>query len=155
MLDIRFIRDHPDLVKEGIRKKGEADNVDELLAADAQLRGLLQKGEALKNRRNVVSEEIGKLKRDKKDASSAIGEMETVKSQTKSIDEELRQVEETVNRLLLLLPNIPHPSVPVGTKPADNLEIARWGQPPVIDFKPLTHWELIEKLGIIDFDRGS
>jgi seryl-tRNA synthetase len=155
MLDIKFIREHPDLVKEGIRKKGEVDNVDELLAADTQLRGLLQKGEALKSRRNVVSEEIGKLKRDKKDASSPIAEMETVKSQIKSIDEELKHVEETVNRLLLLLPNIPHPSVPVGAKPADNQEIAKWGEPPVIDFKPLTHWELIEKLGIIDFDRGS
>src|SRR5258706_9101866 len=105
MLDIRFIRDPPELVKEGIRKKGETDNVDELLAADAQLRGLLQKGEALKNRRNVVSEEIGKLKRDKKDASSAIGEMETVKTQIKSIDEELLQLEGTVILLLLPLPN--------------------------------------------------
>ena len=155
MLDIKFIREHPDLVKEGIRKKGETDNVDELLAADTQLRGLLQKGEALKSRRNVVSEEIGKLKRDKKDASSPIAEMETVKSQIKAIDDELKHVEETVNRLLLLLPNIPHPSVPVGTKPSDNQEIAKWGEPPVIDFKPLSHWELIDKLKIIDFDRGS
>src|SRR5258706_15049931 len=130
MLDIRFIRDPPELVKEGIRKKGEADNVDELLAADARLRALLQKGEALKNRRNVVSEEIGKLKRDKKDAASAIGEMETVKSQIKSIDEELRQGEETVKRLLLLLPNIPHPSLSVGAKTPDKHENAKWGGTP-------------------------
>jgi seryl-tRNA synthetase len=81
--------------------------------------------------------------------------METVKSQIKAIDDELKHVEETVNRLLLLLPNIPHPSVPVGTKPSDNQEIAKWGEPPVIDFKPLSHWELIDKLKIIDFDRGS
>src|ERR1043166_9931939 len=103
MLDIKCIREHPDLVKEGIRKKGETDHVDELLAADTQLRGLLQKGEARKSLRNVVSEEIGKLKRDKKDASSPIAEMETVKSQIKAIDDELKHVEETVNRLLLLL----------------------------------------------------
>ena len=155
MLDIRFIREHPDLVKEGIRKKGEVDMIDKVLELDASLRALIQKGEALKNRRNTVSEEIGKQKRDGKDAAAPIKEMEAVKNEIKSIDEELRRVEETLNKLLLAVPNIPHPSVPVGTKPTDNKEISKWGEKPVIDFKARTHWELIEKLGIVDFDRGS
>ena len=155
MLDIRFIREHPDLVKEGIRKKGEVDMIDKVLELDASLRALIQKGEALKNRRNTVSEEIGKQKRDGKDAAAPIKEMEAVKNEIKSIDEELRRVEETLNKLLLAVPNIPHPSVPVGTKPTDNKEISKWGEKPVIDFKARTHWELIDKLGIVDFDRGA
>ena len=154
MLDIKFIRDHSDLVREGIRKKGEVDSIDEVLKLDAQRRENLQKGEALKNRRNVVSEEVGKLKRGGKDASAEIAEMESVKTQIRTLDDEARLVEEALNRLLLMIPNIPHPSVPVGKTPADNQEIAVWGDAPVIDFKPKAHWELCQKLDIIDFERG-
>lgn len=155
MLDIHFIREHPDLVKEGIRKKGEVDNVDELLKLDGELRSTLQKGEALKNQRNIVSEKVGKLKREGKDGAPLIAEMEAIKTQIKAIDEKLRDLEKSLNDRMLQLPNIPHPSVPVGSKPSDNQEIAKWGENPVIDFKPRTHWELNEKLGIIDFNRGA
>jgi len=154
MLDIKFIREHPDLVKEGILKKGAEDNIDEVLKLDAQRRELLQRVEILKNKRNIVSEEIGKLKREKKDASTAISQMEEVKNQIKSIDNEVKGVEEKLYQLMLTIPNVPHPSVPVGKTPADNREIFKWGEPPVIDFKPKPHWELAEKLDIIDFERG-
>jgi seryl-tRNA synthetase len=154
MLDIKFIREHPDLVKEGITKKGEVDSVDEILALDGQRRDILQKGEVLKNRRNIVSEEIGKLKKAGGDASSALTEMETVKGQIKAFDEEVRQVEEALNKLMLSVPNVPHPSVPVGKTPADNVVVGTWGEPPVIDFKPKPHWELTDRLDILDFERG-
>jgi seryl-tRNA synthetase len=154
MLELKFIREHPDLVKEGIKKKGDVDHVDEILNLDEQRRDILQKVEVLKNKRNVVSADIGKLKKEGKDASSVIAEMESVKNQIKSFDDELRTVEETLNKLMLQIPNIPHPSVPVGKTPADNQEIAKWGAPPVIDFNPKPHWELVEKLDIIDFERG-
>ncbi|MBI4810682.1 MAG: serine--tRNA ligase [Ignavibacteriales bacterium] len=154
MLDIKFIREHPDLVKEGIRKKGAEDNIDEVLRLDTQRREFLQKVEALKNRRNVVSEEIGKLKREKKDASTTIAQMDEVKTQIKSIDDELKEIERNLYQLMLTIPNVPHPTVPVGKTPADNQEISKWGEPPVIDFKPKSHWELAEKLDIIDFERG-
>ncbi|MBI5475363.1 MAG: serine--tRNA ligase [Ignavibacteriales bacterium] len=154
MLDIKFIREHPDLVKDGIRKKAGEDNIDEVLKLDGHRRELLQKVEVLKNKRNVVSDEIGKLKREKKDATSAISHMDEVKTQIKSIDDELAGVELTLDHLLLTIPNIPHPSVPVGKLPADNIEVAKWGEPPVVDFKPKPHWELAEKLDIIDFERG-
>ncbi|MBI1806404.1 MAG: serine--tRNA ligase [Ignavibacteria bacterium] len=154
MLDIKFIREHPDLVREGIQKKGAADSVDEVLRLDAHRRELLQKVEHLKSHRNMVSEEVGKLKRTGKDAATVIAEMETVKNQIKSIDDELRGVEETLHGFMLTIPNIPHPSVPVGTKPEHNQEVATWGEPPVIDFKPKPHWELVEKLDLIDFERG-
>jgi len=154
MLDIKFIREYPDLVREGILKKGHDDRIDDILQLDLRRREFLQKGEALKSRRNTVSEEIGKLKRVGQDASSAITEMEQVKSQIKEIDDGLGEVEKELQALLLQVPNIPHPSVPVGKIPADNQEIAKWGEPPVIDFKPKPHWELLEKLDIIDFERG-
>lgn len=154
MLDMKFIREHPDLVREGIQKKGDVDRVDEVLKLDARRRDLLQKGEMLKSRRNTVSEEIGKVKRGGQDASKSIEEMEHVKQQIKGFDDELKTVEEDLNRIVLQIPNVPHPSVPTGRTPADNEEIAKWGEPPVIDFKPKSHWELLEKLDIIDFERG-
>jgi seryl-tRNA synthetase len=154
MLDIKFIREHPDLVREGIAKKGHDDNVDSVLTLDHRRRELLQQGEVLKNRRNVVSDDIGKRKRSGEDASASIAEMDQVKTQIKTIDEDLRIVEDEFHALMLQIPNIPHPSVPIGKTPADNQEIAKWGEPPVIDFKPKSHWELLEKLDIIDFERG-
>jgi len=154
MLDIKFIRDHPDLVREGIAKKGATDSVDEVLKLDARRRDLLQRGEVLKNKRNVVSEEIGKLKRSGGDAATAITEMESVKNQIKSIDDELRSVEGSLHDLMLTIPNLPHPDVPVGKTPAENKEISKWGALPEIDFTPKPHWELAEKLDLIDFERG-
>jgi seryl-tRNA synthetase len=154
MLDLKFIREHPDLVTEGIRKKGSTANIDEILKLDTRRRELLQNGEALKNRRNTVSGEIGAVKKEGKDAAPAIAEMDSVKQQIKSIDDELKTVEDSLNQLLLTIPNIPHPSVPEGKNPEDNQVIATWGEPPVIDFTPKPHWELAEKLDIIDFERG-
>jgi len=154
MLDIKFIREHPDLVREGIAKKGHDDHIDEVLQLDLRRRDHLQKGEALKNRRNVVSEEIGKLKRSGGDASKPMAEMESVKSEIKSIDDELKIIEDQLRSLMLQIPNVPHPSVPVGKMPADNQSVSTWGELPVIDFKPKSHWELLEKLDIIDFERG-
>lgn len=154
MLDIKFIREYPDLVREGIAKKGEQDRVDDVLKLDDARRQLLQKGEVLKAKRNTVSDDIGKLKRSGGDASVAIGEMESVKQQIKAFDEELRLVEDELQKLMLIIPNIPHPSVPVGKTPDDNEEIAKWGAPPIIDFKPKSHWELNEELDLIDFERG-
>jgi seryl-tRNA synthetase len=154
MLDIKFIREHPDLVREGIAKKGDVDRVAEILEADARRRELVQKVEVLKARRNTVSEEVGKLKRTGQDASTVIAEMEAVKSDIKTMDDGIREVEEVLNKLLLLVPNVPHPSVPVGKTPEDNVTIATWGEEAKFDFTPKPHWEIFEKLGIVDFERG-
>jgi seryl-tRNA synthetase len=154
MLELKFIREHPDLVREGIRKKGETDRVDEILQLDLRRRELLGTAEALKNTRNTVSEEIGRLKKAKQDASGPISEMEKVKQSIKTLDEELGGVGEKLNALLLNVPNIPHPSVPEGKTPADNQEIASWGEEPVVDFSMKPHWDLVSKLDIIDFERG-
>ena len=155
MLDLRFIREHPDLVREGTRKKGEADKITDVLHLDEQRRELIAKTESLKNRRNIVSEEIAKLKKSGQDASGPIAEMNKVKEDVKKLDDELRAVEEELNKLLLTIPNVPHPSVPEGKTPADNQIMSSWGKLNEIDFAPKPHWEIAEKLGIIDFERGT
>lgn len=155
MLDLKFIREHPDLVKEGIRKKGHGNSIDAILRLDEHRRDIIAKTETLKNRRNTVSEEIAKMKKSGKDAGATIVEMNRVKDEIKTLDEELRKVEGELNTLLLSLPNLPHPSVPVGKTPADNQVISSWGKMNEIDFTPKPHWDLAERLGIIDFDRGA
>ncbi|HTX19616.1 MAG TPA: serine--tRNA ligase [Bacteroidota bacterium] len=155
MLDLKFIREHAPLVKEGIRNKRDVDNVDEILAADEQRRSLLQEGEVLKAKRNDVSSKIGKMKKANEDAGPAIAEMNGVKERIQAIDEELKIVEQRLEALLLTVPNIPHPSVPVGVTPEDNKEIFQWGEKLSADFEVKPHWDLAEKLGIIDFARGA
>ena len=156
MLDIRFIREHPDTVREGVARKGEDPvKVDEALRLDEQRRRLLQGTEALKSRKNTVSAEVARMKSQGQDATAVIAEMKTVADEIKQIDEELKGVEERLRATLLQIPNIPHPSVPSGKTPAENQSIATWGEPPAVDFPMRPHWELMEKLQIIDFARGT
>jgi seryl-tRNA synthetase len=156
MLDIRFVREHPDLVREGVTKKGDdPTRVDEAILLDDRRRQLIQQTEALKSRKNDVSVQVARMKAQGQDASVLITEMRSVAETIKSIDDELRTVEEGLRSTLLQIPNLPHPSVPEGKTPADNKVIATWGEPPVIDFVPLPHWELMEKLKILDFPRGT
>lgn len=154
MLDLKFIREHPDLVREGIRKKGGTDSVDEVLRLDGRRREILHESEALKARRNAVSDEIGKAKRSGGDASAAMAEMENAKKRIKELDEETRSVDDRLRAVMLSIPNVPHPSVPDGATPADNKEIATWGEEPAVDVAPKPHWEVAAKHGIIDFERG-
>jgi|WetSurMetagenome_2_1015567.scaffolds.fasta_scaffold111065_2 seryl-tRNA synthetase len=156
MLDIRFIREHPDVVRQGVTRKGESTTaVDEALRLDEQRRHLVQRTEALKSRKNTVSADVARMKAQKQDASAVIAEMKVVADEIKQIDEELNGVEERLRGVMLQIPNIPHPSVPDGRTPADNQPVATWGAPPVADFPLRPHWELMEKLQIIDFTRGT
>ena len=155
MLDIKFIRENHDLVRKGAEAKGLTVNLGEIITLDEKRRNLIQEGESLKAQRNQVSAQIGKLKKEGGDASKAIADMEIVKGRIQSIDEELREVETKLNSALLNVPNIPHPSVPLGKTPAENKEIFKWGEQPGTDFPLKPHWELAEKHGIIDFHRGS
>jgi seryl-tRNA synthetase len=155
MLDLKFIREHTELVKQGIKAKREVDNVDKILLLDEQRRAFIQEGETLKAKRNDVSAKIGQMKKSGGDASSAITEMNEVKSRIQAIDEELKVVQEQVEALLLTVPNVPHSSVPVGATPEDNKEVSVWGEKLSVDFQLKPHWELTDKLGIIDFTRGA
>src|SRR3990172_12979936 len=155
MLDLKFIREHFETVRKGAEAKGMRVNLGEIISRDERRRALIQEGEALKAQRNEVSGSIGKLKKEGKDAESAIREMETVKSRIQTIDAQWRELEGQVAALLLTVPNVPHPSAPLGKPPADNKEISTWGEAPSVDFRLKPHWDLAEALGILDFSRGS
>jgi seryl-tRNA synthetase len=156
MLDIRFIRDNPALVKEGVARKGEdPSRVDDAIRLDEQRRQLLQRSEFLKSRKNSVSAQVAGMKSKKLDASALITEMKAVADDIKLLDDELKVVEQNLSAVMLLIPNIPHSTVPVGRTPADNKVVSSWGEPPSTDVPPKPHWELMEKLEIIDFPRGT
>ena len=156
MLDIKFIREHPDTVREGVTRKGEdPSRVDDALRLDQERRQLLQKTETLKSRRNVVSSQVARMKSKGENADALILEMRTVADEIKMLDDRLRQTEQSLQETLLLIPNLPHPTVPVGTTPADNQVVSVWGEEPIIDFQPLSHWDLIEKRNLVNFAKGT
>ena len=156
MLDLKFIREQPDVVRAGVARKGEDPaRVDDVIAIDTRRRELLQRTEALKSRKNTVSADVAKLKAARENADALIAEMRAVADEIKGLDDQLRTVEEQLRAALLLIPNIPHPDVPDGRTPADNTVIAEWGSDPVIDFTPKPHWELLETLHLVDFARGT
>ncbi|HEX9828798.1 MAG TPA: serine--tRNA ligase [Bacteroidota bacterium] len=155
MLDIKFIRENYDAVRKGAEAKGLTVNLGDIISLDEKRRALIQEGEALKAKRNQVSAEVGKKKKEGAEVSALIAEMEVVKNRIQSLDHELHAIEHSLNALLLNVPNLPHPSVPVGKTPADNKEVFVWGEAPAVDFPLKPHWDLTEKLGIIDFARGS
>lgn len=155
MLDIKFIRENKEAVKEGVSRKSEDPaKVDDALRLDEKRRQILQQAEQLKSRKNTVSAEVAKKKSRGEDASGVFDEMRKVSDEIKSLDDELAAIEVNLRAVLLAIPNIPHSSVPVGKTPAENQVVATWGEIPAIDFLPKPHWELVEKLGIIDFQRG-
>lgn len=155
MLDLKFIRENAETVQRGAEAKGMIIDIPAILSLDEQRRKLIQEGEALKARRNEVSAQIGKAKKSGGDASEAITEMEAVKNRIQTLDADLRTTEAKLNDLLLTVPNVPHPSVPLGKTPEDNKEVFRWGELPVVDFPLKPHWEITDRLGIIDFTRGA
>ncbi len=158
MLDIKFIRENPEIVKQGIINKNEKDTVDEILLADREKRQLLTKTEELKARRNKVSQEVGRLKRTGENADDIVAEMKQVADHIKQLDEQIRSVDENLQELLLWVPNLPHSSTPVGRSEEDNVETKQW-LPEGFSFeneeKILDHIELGKKLNILDFERGA
>lgn len=155
MLDIKLIRANPDQVRTGLAKRGVEALVDDLLQLDQYRRDRLITVENLKNKRNVVSKEIGRLKAAKVDASNLIGEMKTVNDEIKRLDGEINEFEEKISSMLLSIPNLPQEDVPVGQDEQENVEIRRWGKPREFSFAPQPHWELGEKFDILDFERGA
>ncbi|MGA3244763.1 MAG: serine--tRNA ligase [Bacteroidota bacterium] len=155
MLDLKFIRENLETVQKGADAKGATIDLQSIISLDEHRRKLIQENDSLKARRNDVSAQIGKLKKEGGDAAPAIAEMETVKNRIQALDSDLRETEGKLNDLLLTVPNVPHPSVPFGRTPADNKEIFRWGELPKVDFELKPHWDITDRLGILDFARGS
>ncbi|MDR3554096.1 MAG: serine--tRNA ligase [Syntrophobacteraceae bacterium] len=155
MLDVKFVRDNMELVRRMLGNRQSKLDLEPLIKLDETRRRLLVDVEEKKHRRNVASEEIARLKKEKQDGSSLVEEMKELGQEIKSIDLHLGQVEQEFMEFLLAIPNVPHDSVPVGSDEKDNREVRKWGEKPVLDFEPKPHWEIGESLGILDFERGA
>ncbi|MGW5984016.1 serine--tRNA ligase [Bacillus mycoides] len=156
MLDVKVLRTNLEEVKKKlISRGGEFLELDKFEELDQKRRDLLVGVEELKNKRNEVSERIANLKREKQDAKELISEMREVGENIKTLDEELRYMEEELNTILLALPNLPNETVPVGASEDDNVEIRKWGEINEFSFEAKPHWEVAEKLGLLDFERAA
>lgn len=156
LFDVKLLRNEIERVKEAMTARGKpAEEIERFTGLDGKRRELLQESEQLKNRRNTVSQEVATKKRNGEDAESLIVEMRDVNDRIKRLDEEVRVLEDDLNKLLLSIPNMPHASVPVGSSEEDNVEMRRVGEIPSFSFEPKAHWELADKLGILDFEAGA
>ena len=172
MISLAFIRENPDAVRKALADRHTEAPLDDILSLDGHWRDLLQEVESLRAERNAAGKEMGQLNRviqEQDKASEAPAErqqavarrdeilerMRHVSQRIDELEEELRQVEERLNDLLLELPNIPDPEVPLGEGEEDNVVVRTEGEPRTFDFEPRPHWELGERLGIIDFERGA
>ncbi|GAA0350866.1 serine--tRNA ligase [Alkalibacterium iburiense] len=156
MLDIKLIRTHFDEVKSKLETRGvNGEELDRLKELDENRRELIQKSEQLKKERNDVSDQIAQKKRNKENADDAIASMKKVGSEIKAIDNQLEDIEEQVKGIASGLPNLPHPSLPIGEDEESNEEIRRWGEVPEFAFEPKPHWDLGTDLNILDFERGA
>ena len=155
MLDTRFVRENIDTVKDSLMKRSYILSLDEFLRNEDERLSLMRESEDLRNKRNIVTDQIALLKSQKQDASKLIDEMKSVASKIKELDEKIKIVEQKTNDFLLMVPNIPHESVPVGKDETENREVRKWGEPRSFDFEPLNHWDIGEMLEIIDFERAT
>ncbi|TCN17263.1 serine--tRNA ligase [Mesobacillus foraminis] len=156
MLDVKYLRANFEEVKQRLQHRGEdLSDFGKFEELDVRRRELLVETEKLKSKRNEVSQQIAVLKKEKQDASQLIAEMREVGDRIKKLDEELKGVEESLDHLLMSIPNIPHESVPVGETEDDNIEIRKWGETPKFSFEPKPHWDLADELKIIDFERAG
>jgi seryl-tRNA synthetase len=150
MLDLKFIRENPDLVRTGAAHKNEKCDIDAVLRTDEERRAIIREVEKLKAERNQASAEIARKKKAGEPTEEAIAAMREVGRRISEQDEELREVEARLQKLLDWIPNIPHESVPVGPDESSNVVVRAWGEKPDRSFKVLPHWEIGEKLGILD-----
>ena len=151
MLDLNFVRDNLELVKQKMRERGLEEALGGFESLDRERRKFLVEAETRKARRNKVSDEIASLKKAKQDASALIAEMKQVGAEIEELDEKAKKYDEQLQELLRIIPNLPHASVPVGRGSEDNQEVRRWGTPRQFDFEPKAHWDLGPALGILDF----
>lgn len=154
MLDAKYLRENLQEVEARLATRGSEVSLGRFRELDERRRTLLAESESLKALKNSVSEAISKVK-DKSQIQDKIAEMREVGGRIKGLDDELRGIEDELQMVLLTVPNVPHPTVPVGASEADNRQVRTWGEPPCFAFDPKPHWEIGEGLGILDFERGA
>lgn len=155
MLEIKYVRENLSAVSEALEKRGESADLDAFKSTDARRRQILSEMEGLRHRRNVVSEEIAEKKKKGGDADDQVAEMRTVSGRIKQMEQELAECEQALTGIMIRIPNIPDASVPVGRDDSENLLVRQVGQKPEFEFAPLAHWDIGEKLKILDFERAA
>jgi len=156
MLNIKLVRENPELVSEALRKRGEdTSSLIKILDIENRRRDLLKDVEEMRQKRNTISQQIGRLKKEGQDASSVMAEAKMLSDDMASSEESLRNLETQVRDILLLIPNIPDASVPVGKDETENVEERTWGDIRQFDFEPKNHWDIGEDLDILDFERAG
>ena len=156
MLDPKFIRENPDIVRQSLKNRSDNPNlIDDFLELDAQRKKIVQEVETLKNEKNEASKKIGELIKEKKDVSVAKENVNKLSELISKQDEVLKQVEDKYYSLLDMIPNIPHETVPIGKTEADNVKVKEWGEIREYKFKPKDHVELGNINGLFDFERGA
>jgi len=155
MLDIRLLRDNCEEVVKKLKKRGENIKLSDFLALDDAWRKQQGELENLRYRRNKASQEIPKKKKAGESVDHIMTEMKQVSADIKKLEPEQRDVEEEIKKAVLTIPNVPHDSVPDGTDESCNVEVKKWGVLPEFDFEPCAHYDLGEKLGILDFERAA
>jgi seryl-tRNA synthetase len=147
MLDLKFIRDNTELVRKAIEDRLDTAPLDEIIELDQELRQKLLELESLRHQRKQAA-------RERKADKETIEEGRDLRAMIKGLEDEVRSLDSQLEELLLQVPNVPHPTVPVGTDESDSPIVRSWGEPKRFDFTPAPHWKLGESLGIIDFERG-
>ncbi len=155
MLDLRYMRDNIEFLNGMLKNRNAKVDLNDFEQLDAERRDLLIEVETLKHKRNNVSQEVGKLKREGKDASEIIAEMGEVSSRIKELDSVLSEIDGKLQYYQMTIPNVYHESTPVGQDEEDNVLVREWGKPAEFKYEPKNHWELGEDLGILDFERGA
>jgi seryl-tRNA synthetase len=155
MLEIKFVRQNLSAVQNALAARGQTADLDTFKKCDQERRAILQEIETLRHRRNKVSDQIAAMKKNGEPADAVVEEMREVSSRIKELDKALALNQDQIEKILLGLPNLPHPSVPRGKDSSDNVLIKTMGSPPEFGFEPKAHWELGAHLGILDFERAA
>ncbi|MBI5056049.1 MAG: serine--tRNA ligase [Nitrospirae bacterium] len=156
MLDIKLVRENTDKVMDALKKRGQRTGIlDKFIGIENDRRDLLREVEELRQQRNRLSQEIGQLKKSGADASVMLSEAKTVSDLITAKEETLRELENSALQEILVIPNIPHESVPAGKDETENIEVRAWGDIPQFTFEPKNHWDIGEALGILDFERAG
>ncbi len=155
MLDLKFIRENTDKIRDMLKKRGTDVDIDKLETLDRERRDLISKVEKLNSEKKKLGKEIGLLKREGKDATEVMAKMKEISNEIDEINENLKKVEEDYFAIVKTIPNMFHESVPIGKDESANVEVRKWGEPSCFTFKAKPHWEIGEELDIIDFKRAA
>ncbi|MDH5449902.1 MAG: serine--tRNA ligase [Candidatus Bathyarchaeota archaeon] len=158
MLDVRLIREHPDVVRDNLKKRGDLEKIrmfEDLITYDKEWRKLLTKVNELRHKRRLVTTEVARLKKKREDVTEKIEEAQEIPTEIKKLEEEVKECERKIKHILLRLPNLLHASVPLGKDESENVVVRVWGRPPEFDFEPKSHLELLQNLGMIDVESAA